>query len=212
MQRRSPPCQRGVPRHRRGGGIPQSGSFPHGFVLSRSANCESLSHASGVPAPFGKGACGQWPLTMRTEIFCESLLPLQCPVSAACHRTYSLFTLPYSLKTPGICGLEKSLFARGGNYFWGGQAQKRLPGHRKILPVQGRAFLWRLLWQTSNRIREALNKLARAGSVRFFVRQKNGKQGNTVCISCFSFCVDGEKDKLSSRRRFIQSFLSFSLQ
>ena len=54
---------------------------------------------------------------------------------------------------------------------------------------------------------EALNKLARAGSVRFFVRQKNGKQGNTVCISCFSFCVDGEKDKLSSRRRFIQSFL-----
>src|SRR5699024_11589198 len=57
------------------------------------------------------------------------------------------------------------------------------------------------------RDREALNKLARAGSVRFFVRQKNGKQWNTVCISCFSFCVDGEKDKLSSRRRFIQSFL-----
>ena len=43
--------------------------------------------------------------------------------------------------------------------------------------------------------REALNKLARAGSVRFFVRQKNGKQWNTVCISCFSFCVDGEKDR-----------------
>jgi hypothetical protein len=56
--------------------------------------------------------------------------------------------------------------------------------------------------------KEALNKLARAGSVRFFVRQKNGKQWNTVCISCFSFCVDGEKDKLSSRRRFIQSFLN----
>ena len=30
--------------------------FPHGFVLWWSANCESLSHASGVPAPFGKGA------------------------------------------------------------------------------------------------------------------------------------------------------------
>ena len=57
---------------------------------------------------------------------------------------------------------------------------------------------------------EALNKLARAGSVRFFVRQKNGKQWNTVCISCFSFCVDGEKDPLSSRRRFIQSFLIYS--
>ena len=43
---------------------------------------------------------------------------------------------------PGICGLEKSLFARGGNYFLGGQAQKRLPGHRKILPVQGRSELF----------------------------------------------------------------------
>ena len=61
-----------------------------------------------------------------------------------------------------------------------------------------------------NCAKEALNKLARAGSVRFFVRQKNGKQGNTVCISCFSFCVDGEKDPLSSRRRFIQSFPNIS--
>ena len=56
VQRRSPPCQRGVPRHRRGGGIPQAGRFPHRFVLSRSANCESLSHGYAVPAPFGKGA------------------------------------------------------------------------------------------------------------------------------------------------------------
>ena len=30
--------------------------FPHGSVLMGSACCESLSHASGVPAPFGKGA------------------------------------------------------------------------------------------------------------------------------------------------------------
>ena len=29
-----------------------------GFVLSESTCCESLSHASGVPAPFGKGAFG----------------------------------------------------------------------------------------------------------------------------------------------------------
>ena len=69
-----------------------------------------------------------------------------------------------------------------------------------VFPVFHSAWL-------AKKIREALNKLARAGSVRFFVRQKNGKQGNTVCISCFSFCVDGEKDPLSSRRRFIQSFL-----
>ena len=39
----------------------------------------------------------------------------------------------------------------------------------------------------------------------FFILQ-NGKQRNTVCISCFSFCMDGEKDPLFSRRRFIQSF------
>ena len=46
----------GVPRHRRGGGIPQAGRFPHRFVLSRSTSCESLSHGYAVPAPFGKGA------------------------------------------------------------------------------------------------------------------------------------------------------------
>ena len=57
------------------------------------------------------------------------------------------------------------------------------------------------------RIMEALNKSARAGSDRFFVRQKNGKRRNTVCISRFSFCMDGKKDSLSSRRQFIQSFL-----
>ena len=39
----SPPCQRGVPRHRRGGGIPQAGRFPHWLVLLESACCESLS-------------------------------------------------------------------------------------------------------------------------------------------------------------------------
>ena len=54
--------------------------------------------------------------------------------------------------------------------------------------------------------KETLIKSARAVSERFFLRQKNGKQRNTVCISCFSFCMDGEKDKLSSRRRFIQRF------
>ena len=69
-------------------------------------------------------------------------------------------------------------------------------------------------------IRETLIKSARAVSERFFLRQKNGKQRNTVCISCFSFCMDGEKDPLFSRRRdgekdplfsrrrFIQRFLS----
>ena len=139
----SPPCQRGVPRQRRGGGIPQAGRFPHRFVLSRSTSCESLSQKSKIFAsslwqgslwgaatkppwplwgwfgeakpggfprlagfhiglyfqevptvnpsvtatpcqlPLAREPCGQCPLTMRTGIFCESLLPLQCPVSAA---------------------------------------------------------------------------------------------------------------------------------
>ena len=86
------------------------------------------------------------------------------------------------------------------------------------LSVAEKNSLWKIVLEKitvfrtpEGEFREALNKLARAGGVRFFVRQKNGKQGNTVCISCFSFCVDDEKDKLSSRRRFIQSFLSLHL-
>ena len=85
--------------------------------------------------------------------------------------------------------------------------QKRL--NRGNVGFRNRSEVEALRVKEANHIvREALNKLARAGSVIFFVRQKNGKQWNTVCISCFSFCVDGEKDPLSSRRRFIQSFLS----
>ena len=33
-------------------------AFHIGFLKKESACCESLSHASGVPAPFGKGAFG----------------------------------------------------------------------------------------------------------------------------------------------------------
>ena len=51
------------------------------FCKLESANCESLSHASGVPAPFSKGASGVPPVAMRTIIFYKSLLPLQCPVT-----------------------------------------------------------------------------------------------------------------------------------
>ena len=66
----SPPCQRGVPRQRRGGGIPRAGRFPHGFVLMGSACCESLSHASGVPAPFHKGA-----ILRPVSVACPPLIP-----------------------------------------------------------------------------------------------------------------------------------------
>ena len=79
----SPPCQRGVPRHRRGGGIPQAGRFPHGFVLSESACCKSLSQKSKIFASslsqgsLAGSARGQF----RMGIFSKSLLPLQRPVT-----------------------------------------------------------------------------------------------------------------------------------
>ena len=91
----------------------------------------AISHA-GVP-----------PVAMRTVIFSKSLLPLQCPVTlpskmesenmgtmhvltAVAHRparyrrlvrrTYSLFTLRYSLKTPGIDAASKGSLAKGSWY------------------------------------------------------------------------------------------------
>ncbi len=59
-------------------------------------------------------------------------------------------------------------------------------------------------------LREALIKSARAGSERFFSSRRLQKWRNTVCISHFLSRSDGEKDPLSSRRRFIQSFLGFT--
>ena len=41
----------------------------------------SLSHASSVPAPFGKGACGQWPLTISHDSFQRFVTSLTRPVS-----------------------------------------------------------------------------------------------------------------------------------
>ena len=82
----SPPCQRGVPRHRRGGGIPQAGKFPHRLVLLESACCESLSHGCAVPAPFSKGAFGCAIDTGRgREVTNRRKLP--CALSAATRRS-----------------------------------------------------------------------------------------------------------------------------
>ena len=62
MQRRSPPCQRGVVWRSQTGGIPQDGRFPHRFVLSRSTSCESLSQKSKIFASsLWQGSLGvQW--------------------------------------------------------------------------------------------------------------------------------------------------------
>ena len=48
-------------------------AFHIGFLKKESACCESLSHASGVPAPFGKGAFGFSPL--RTHIISLAKYP-----------------------------------------------------------------------------------------------------------------------------------------
>ena len=104
----SPPCQRGVVWQSQTGGIPRAGRFPHGFVLSRSANCESLRQKSLIFASsLWQGSRGQCPLTMRTGFFCESLLPLQCPVSAAC--------------PPNLFTIHSSLFTKNARYRWLGK-------------------------------------------------------------------------------------------
>ena len=86
----------------------------------------SVKNQRFLPAPFHKGASGVPPVSMRTVAFCDSLLPLQCPVSAACRRTFSLFTLHYSLKKPGLAtaveieAQTKAPLAKGG---WFGEAK-----------------------------------------------------------------------------------------
>ena len=45
---------------------------------------------------------GESPLTISHDGFLQIVLSLTRPVSAACRRTYSLFTLHYSLNPPGI--------------------------------------------------------------------------------------------------------------
>ena len=96
----SPPCQRGVPRQRRGGGIPQAGRFPHRFVLSRSTSCESLSQKSKIFASslwqgslWGAATKPPWPLWGWFG------LPRRGDSAGKACGTSYLFPLHYSLKT-----------------------------------------------------------------------------------------------------------------
>ena len=52
----SPPCQRGVPRLAEAGGFPRVAGVHIGLYFRKVPTVRSLSHASGVPAPFSKGA------------------------------------------------------------------------------------------------------------------------------------------------------------
>ena len=81
VQRRSPPGHCGGASACRGGGIPQGGRFPHRFVLTESANCESLSHGCAVPAPFGKGALRAVPADNAHGSFLLLVTSLTRPVS-----------------------------------------------------------------------------------------------------------------------------------
>ena len=69
----------------------------------------------------------------------------------------------------------------------------------------------RMVFSSPGDTKEALIKSARAGSERFCSRARYGKRGNTACISRFSYRRPRAKDPLSSRRRFIQSFLKSNL-
>ena len=52
----SPRCQRGVPRLSEAGGFCRVAGVRIGLYFRKVPTVRSLSHASGVPAPFGKGA------------------------------------------------------------------------------------------------------------------------------------------------------------
>ena len=67
-------------------------AFHIGFLKKESACCESLSHASGVPAPFGKGAFGRTTDTGRVREV-TNRRKLSCALTAAARRLWqgSLF-------------------------------------------------------------------------------------------------------------------------
>ena len=80
----SPPCERGVPRQRRGGGIPWLSGFHMGLFTQKvpavnpSVTAKATGGSPAVPAPFRKGAFGctadtgrVWEVTMRRKLPCE---------------------------------------------------------------------------------------------------------------------------------------------
>ena len=128
--------------------------FHMGLCLWESANCESLSQKSEIFASslWQGSLCGQCRYragqgsddTQKATVRIDSggTPPLQCPVSAACPP--NLFTIHSSLftKNARYLWLGKIPLCQRKKLFLGGQAQKNLLGHRKILPVQGRAELF----------------------------------------------------------------------
>ena len=71
-------------------------AFHIGFLKKESACCESLSHASGVPAPFHKGAFGRTIDTGRVREV-TNRRKLSCALTAAARRLWqgSLFCARY---------------------------------------------------------------------------------------------------------------------
>ena len=76
----SPPCQRGVPRHRRGGGIPRLASFHIGLYFWKVPTVNpSVKKQRFLPAPFRKGALRAVPADNFAR---ESSAYRYCPSSA----------------------------------------------------------------------------------------------------------------------------------
>ena len=123
--------------------------FHMGLCLWESACCESLSRLRrqlplareplrAVPIPSGMEGENMGTVHALTA---AARRPSCARYRRLVRRTYSLFTLHYSLKTPGIGGLEKSLFARGGNYFLGDRRKRTFWGIEKsCLCRAGRSF------------------------------------------------------------------------
>ena len=101
-------------------------TFPHGFVLMGSACC-GIPQSPSAPAPFSKGACGQWPLTISHDSFQRFVTSLTRPVSlpskmrnenmGAVHALTAAARRPSSAR---YRRLAKAPLAKGG---WFGEAK-----------------------------------------------------------------------------------------
>ena len=89
---------------------------------------------------------GESPLTISHDGFLQIVLSLTRPVSAACRRTYSLFTLHYSLNPPGIVTAEvvdaqtKAPLVKGGCLGTAEAGGFRRQSLRNFLPIPSSLF------------------------------------------------------------------------
>ena len=71
----SPPCQRGVPRHRRGGGIKGLQVSTLAYFFGKASSVNPSVTPAACQLPLAREPCGQCPRTMRTGLVCIRYFP-----------------------------------------------------------------------------------------------------------------------------------------